>query len=38
VNPRTGAVDKRAEVKLAGGVLELASPTFEEDIALRVRK
>jgi hypothetical protein len=38
VNPRTGAVDKRAEVKLAGGVLTVASPTFEEDIALRLRK
>ncbi len=38
VNPRTGAVDKRAELKTAGGPTPLASPTFEEDIALRVRR
>lgn len=38
VNPKTGAVDKRAELKTAGGPTPLASPTFEEDIGLRVRR
>ncbi|MBE7500725.1 MAG: hypothetical protein HS113_10550 [Verrucomicrobiales bacterium] len=38
VNPRTGAVDRRTEVKVVEGTARLASPTFEEDVALRIRR
>ncbi len=38
VNPKTGAVDKRAELTTACGPTPLASPTFEEDVAVRVRR
>ncbi len=37
VNPRTGQVDKRETVQGGGETTALASPIFEEDVALRLR-
>jgi len=36
VNTRTGAVDKRGDVDHQGGGLTLSSPSYTEDIALRI--
>jgi len=36
INPRTGAVDKSEDVNSANGKLTLASPSYSEDIALRL--
>ena len=38
VNPRTGQVDKRESIRAAGDITPLASPAFEEDVALRLRR
>lgn len=38
VNPRTGKVDKRTRVRAVGTPTSVAGPTFEEDIALRLRR
>jgi hypothetical protein len=38
VNPRTGRVDLRSMVESPGGVVTVASPAFEEDVALRLRR
>ncbi|MCZ7635698.1 MAG: hypothetical protein M5U12_06450 [Verrucomicrobia bacterium] len=38
VNPRTGAVERRTEVKVVEGPARLASPAFEEDVALRIHR
>jgi hypothetical protein len=37
INTKTGAVDKNEEFQHDGGTKRLASPAYEEDIALRVR-
>ncbi len=37
VSPRTGAVEKREEVAHRGGVLVLASPSYDQDMALRLQ-
>ena len=36
LNPVTGAIDRREEVTHGGGVAQLASPSYGEDIALRL--
>jgi hypothetical protein len=36
LNPRTGAIDKHEEVAHQGSRLTLASPSYEEDLALRL--
>ncbi len=36
VNTRTGAINKAKDVSHAGGVLTLASPTYSEDVALKL--
>jgi len=36
INPRTGAVDKSEDVNSADGQLSLASPSYSEDVALRL--
>ena len=38
VNPKTGNVDKRENIKIAAGGVTLVSPTFSEDVALRIKK
>lgn len=38
VNPRTGQVDKRESLRAVGDTTALASPVFEEDLALRLRR
>jgi hypothetical protein len=38
LNPRTGQKDKREDIRAENGRAVLASPAFEEDVALRVRK
>lgn len=38
VNPRTGQVDKRETLRTTAELTTLASPTFEEDVALRLRR
>jgi hypothetical protein len=38
VNPRTGQVDKREAVRATGDATALASPVYEEDVALRLRR
>jgi hypothetical protein len=38
INTKTGAVDKREEIKHQGGRMTLSSPVYSEDIALRVRR
>jgi hypothetical protein len=37
INTKTGAVDKKEEFEHGGGFKKLASPPYQEDIALRVR-
>jgi hypothetical protein len=37
LNPRSGAIDKQESVDHGGGSLTLASPQYEEDIALRLK-
>jgi hypothetical protein len=36
LNPVTGKIDRREEITHAGGVVELASPTYPEDIVLGI--
>jgi hypothetical protein len=36
LNPRTGAIDKAQDLKHDGDKLSLASPPYQEDIALRL--
>lgn len=38
LNPRTGAVDKREELRVAAGGASVSSPSFEEDVALSLRQ
>ncbi|MEJ2010534.1 MAG: hypothetical protein P8Z30_20670 [Acidobacteriota bacterium] len=38
IDTRTGAIDKSEDVSYAGGKLTLASPSYSEDIALRVTR
>lgn len=38
INTKTGAVDKKEEFQHDGGTKRLASPAYQEDIALRVRR
>jgi hypothetical protein len=38
VNPRTGQVDKRETVRATGELTALASPTFEDDLAVRLTR
>jgi collagenase-like protein with putative collagen-binding domain len=38
LNPRTGIIDKTQELQHAGGTLSLNSPSYVEDIALRLMK
>jgi hypothetical protein len=38
INTKTGAVDKKEEFEHGGGTKKLASPPYQEDIALRVRR
>jgi hypothetical protein len=38
LNPRTGVIDKAQDLSHDGGKLSLASPTYQEDIALRLVK
>jgi hypothetical protein len=38
LNPRTGAIDKTQELQHDGGKLNLESPSYVEDIALRLLK
>jgi hypothetical protein len=37
VNPRSGQVDRRESLTSTGATITVASPTFEEDVALRLR-
>jgi hypothetical protein len=37
VNPRTGRMEKAERIDHAGGALSITSPSYEEDIALRLR-
>lgn len=38
VNPRNGAVERREDVEHRGGEFKLESPTYSEDIALRIKR
>jgi hypothetical protein len=38
VNPRSGQVDRRESLTSTGATITVASPTFEEDVALRLRQ
>jgi hypothetical protein len=38
LNPRTGVIDKTQELQHTGGKLILNSPSYVEDIALRLKK
>jgi hypothetical protein len=38
INTKTGAADKREEFEHSGGTKRLVSPSYHEDIALRVRR
>jgi Putative collagen-binding domain of a collagenase len=38
LNPRTGAIDKTQELQHTGGKLNLNSPSYVEDIALKLIK
>ena len=38
VNPRTGVIDKKDDFEHSGGAKALTSPSFTEDVALRVMK
>jgi hypothetical protein len=38
LNPRTGAIDRRGTIEHKGGALELTSPPYVEDLALRLVK
>jgi hypothetical protein len=38
INTKTGAVDKNEDFEHGGGTKQLASPPYQEDIALRVRR
>ena len=38
INPKTGKAERREKVRHSGGTYTLASPSFQEDIALSIRK
>jgi len=38
LNPRTGVIEKRETLRPAGGAATLASPEYDPDIALRIRR
>jgi hypothetical protein len=38
LNPRTGKIDKRETLRHAGGTVTLASPAYDPDIALGIRR
>ena len=37
LNPRTGGVDRREDVRATNEVTSVNSPAFEEDVAVRIR-